>query len=197
MERAMKRITFKMLFVLVCLLLFSACGGLSPEEVAATLAQSVIYDSQTQTAAAPTATLIPTDTPTNTPAPTATFTPTTVPTATFTPIPKPCSHLNLTGRWVDIRDWYGVQWGYILYLEQNGCELTGKEFAFASWAGESSAGDPYDVHGEVFEDQDKVRLCIPALDNFCLPLGVLKNGTQMANGYYGWTYDLDETWEGD
>ena len=158
----MKRITFKILFVFVCVLLFSACGGLSPEEVAATVTQAAIYDSQTQIAAALTAILIPTDTPTNTPAPIATFTPTTVPpTATFTPTPAPCSHLNLTGRWVDIRDYRGVAWGYILYLEQNGCELTGREFSFASWAGESSASDPYDVNGEVFEDQDKVTLCFP------------------------------------
>jgi len=196
MEREMKRITYKMLFVLVCLLLFSACGGLSPEEVAATVAQAAIYNSQTQTAAAPTATLIPTDTPTNTPAPT--FTPTTVPKATFTPKPTPCSHLDLTGRWVDIRDWRGVQWGYILYLEQNGCELIGKEFAFASYLGESSAGTPYVVYGEVFEGQDKVELCGLFTDvSHCVPFGVLKNGTQMGNGYYEFIYDLDETWEGD
>jgi hypothetical protein len=197
MERAMKRITYKMLFVLICLLLFSACGGLSPEDVAATVAQAAIYNSQTQTAAVPPATPIPTDTPTYTPAPTATFTPTTVPTATFSPTPAPCGHVNLTGRWVDIRDYKGVSWGYVLYLEQNGCELTGREFAFVSYAGESSAGNPYDVHGEVFEDEDKVKLCFPVYGNYCVPLSVLKNGIQMANGYYGWIYDLDETWEGD
>jgi len=174
---------------MLCILiagLLSACGP-TPEEIAATEDQikQNIYD--TQTAVAPTATNTPTFTPTATVTPTSTPNPTatTAPTATE----APCGHVNLTGHYVDFRNWGGAIYGWIMDAVQEGCDFTGMESFFLRAAGPGSVSQAVELTGTI--DGERVRVCYTA-SGYCLNLVILDGGDTLVNGVEGWQYEKTE-----
>ena len=178
----------KHLILVLCVIIvvgLSACGP-SPEEIAATEQQIAQNIYNTQTAEAPTATITPTVTPTFTPTPTATSTPT--PTATFTPTPTegPCDRIDLNGRYVDYRSWRGAIWGWILDVEQDGCEFTATEYFYLKAQGPGSIGYGTELTGTI--DGTKARVCY-TVSGYCLNVVIYGNGETLVNGVEGWQFE--------
>ena len=150
------------------------------------LSAAPIETSTATSTAAQSATNTPTVTPTFTPEPTATSTPT--PTATFTPTPTegPCDRIDLNGRYVDYRAWRGAIWGWILDIEQDGCEFTGTEYFYLKANGPGSMGYGTELTGTI--EGTKARVCY-TVSGYCLNVVIYGNGETLVNGVEGWQYE--------
>jgi hypothetical protein len=173
----------KILLPIGFIFLFLAACGPSEAQIEATRTQIALEIFQTQTAAA---------TPTFTPSPTFTNTP-IPPTPTFTntptPTPAPCSHVDLNGRYVDFRVWQNALYGFVMDVEQNGCEIIAYQYFYLKWKGPGSSSEVVELTGTI--EDDKVTVCY-SNPTYCIPLVIFGRGKTLANGLVGWQFDKVE-----
>ncbi len=181
----MKALTRLILIAVTAALLLSACSP-TEAEMRATETRIAINVFNTQTAMAPKVT----DTPTLTPTPTATLTPTPTPTPTATitpkPTPEPCGHVDLNGRYTDYRVVNNIDYGWVMDVEQHGCEITATEYFYVKINGPGSIGYGTPVTGTITDD--RVKICYTR-SGYCLNLVIMEGGNLLVNGVMDWHFE--------
>lgn len=182
----------------VLLLLLAACGS-TKEQLNATQTQIALEIFQTLTVEATQSQIaleiFQTQTAevmqTFTPLPIFTSTPSLTPKPTDTPTSMPgfCSYVDLNGRYVDYRESEDYLYGWVMDVEQTGCEIVAYEFTYLQYEGIETAGDTVQLTGTIVDN--KVTVCYTN-SNYCVPLVIFGGGQTLANGIEHWQYDKIE-----
>ncbi|MGD8458150.1 MAG: hypothetical protein PVF83_17370 [Anaerolineales bacterium] len=120
-----------------------------------------------------------------------TSTPSSTPKPTDTPTSMPgfCNHVDLNGRYVDHREKENYMYGWIMDVEQVGCQIIAYEFSYILYKGIESAGDTVELTGTI--NNDRLTVCYTST-NYCVPLVIFGGGQTLANGIEHWQYDKVE-----
>ena len=174
------------LFLTLAVIFLCGCSSATQEQintVSAQLVQATLLAREVQ----PTSTSLASTAESVQSTLTGVYTLTLTPTNTQPPTLEPCTHVNLNGRYVDIRtNPQGTTYGWIMEAEQHGCEFTASEIYFIK-KGESVSEDvKRELSGKI--EGDKVRVCYTHND-VCVDLVILGGGQTLANNVEDWQFE--------